>query len=139
MRLISSSRASVSVAVETKTIEAVSAIIRAMRVRMADGPQIAGDPLADIFCLADIENFVTGADHPVDARTGRRMFPEAADDLQRRGGPGCRLPRYRRLSSRTGADVRFVPGLRLRRPASDREPSASFRQQLIALLLQHAA
>ncbi len=46
---------------------------------MAGRPHIAGDPIADAFCLADIENFVIGGDHPVDAWPNRSMFPEAAD------------------------------------------------------------
>ena len=51
-----------------------------MRVVWPDAPHVAGDPFADIFCLADIENFVIGADHPVDARADRRMFPKLPDD-----------------------------------------------------------
>ena len=47
---------------------------------MAGRPHVAGDPFADAFCLADIENFAIGGDHPVDAWSHRSMVPEAADD-----------------------------------------------------------
>ena len=58
---------------------------------MAGRPRIARDPLADAFCLADIENFAVGGDHAVDAGPSRSMAPEAADDggaLPDRGGGG---------------------------------------------------
>ena len=48
--------------------------------RVAGRPQIARDPLADAFRLADIKYLMSGANHPVNARTLRRMFPIAADD-----------------------------------------------------------
>ena len=57
--------------------------------RVAYGPHIARDPFADAFCLADIEHFMIGANHPVDARPNRSMFPEPADNggaMAKRGG-----------------------------------------------------
>ena len=61
---------------------------------MAGRPHIARDPLADAFCLADIENFAIGGDHPVDAWSSRSMFPEAADGggaMPDRGGGGGQI------------------------------------------------
>ncbi len=48
---------------------------------LALGRQIGGDALLDRARLADIQHFAFGADHSVDAGTGRRVTPESPDCL----------------------------------------------------------
>jgi hypothetical protein len=84
MRLASSSSASVSVAVVTNSIDAVSAIMRAMRLRMAWGRAHRSPRGLQRARLADVENVALAIEHAVDAGRVRQRLPEAPDHL----GPG---------------------------------------------------
>src|SRR5712671_5275913 len=91
MKLASSSSASVSVEVETISTFTVAAIMR--RLRRVD-PRVGGQPLADIFRLADIEHVICRVQHSVDAGRGRRetdrVFDRGMADRERAFGDRSR-------------------------------------------------
>ena len=89
--------------------------------RVAYGPHIARDPFADAFCLADIKHFMIGANHPVDARSNRSMFPELANNSGAMAKRGGGLFRAVLGWIESVAGVRFIHGVgrRARSPCRD--------------------
>src|SRR3984957_18926370 len=77
MRLASSSSASASDSVGTKTIERGCAPMR----RLALGRHISGNALLDRARLTDIEHLALCPDHAIDAGPERRVAPEFPDRL----------------------------------------------------------
>ena len=65
-------------------------------VRLRGRAGVAGESLPEVLGLADIEHLVVGAEHPVDARTGRHVSYLGADDLGARSRiAGLRAQRER--------------------------------------------
>ena len=61
--------------------------------RLARQPRVAGDPLLQAFCLAHVEDFAAGVDHPIDSGLPGKGLEEGVDD----GHSGCHLrPQIRR-------------------------------------------
>ena len=113
MKLVSSSSASVSVAVETKTMDAVSADHPRDAVVMSGEPRIARNAPANAARLADIEHFAVGADHAIDTGADGSIAQMRADDAEPRAAARRRCGRSVETEIEAGSIIRrvleFVP------------------------------